>query len=47
MKAKTAKRYMNKNAWKMARRKRMGRRGKNNMTRRWKTATAVLVAAKG
>ena len=47
MKAKKAKRYMIKNAWKMARRKAMGRRGKNDLTRRWKTATAVLIAAKG
>ena len=46
MKPKTAKRYMLKNAWKMARRKAMGRRGRNDLTRRWKTATSVLVAAK-
>ena len=47
MKAKTAKRYMNKNAWKMVRRKLLGRKGKNDMTRRWKAATAVLIADRG
>lgn len=45
MKKKTAKRWMVKNSWKMARRKALGRKGISKLSNRWKDCTQVLVAS--